>query len=156
MYSLVLVTALVAALISYVIYRLVQFTRFKRTVNRVPGNPTHWLWGSLHEVWLESLCIWVKIWLQFQLSQWLTKYYINIAKYTHYNSVNDCCQFPGLNDEGLAFAVQVVVKYPRSHRAWFGPFKAQTYATHPDTAKEILRTTGLYTVYIGLHSKETR
>ncbi len=60
----------------------------------------------------------------------------------NYNAANVIEQFPGLNDEGLAFAVQVGIKYPRAHRAWLGPFIAQTYATHPDTAKEILRTTG--------------
>ncbi len=30
--------------------KLLNYYRFCKIVNKIPGPPTHWLWGNLHQV----------------------------------------------------------------------------------------------------------
>lgn len=51
-------------------------------------------------------------------------------------------QFPGPNEEGLAFLRERTGRFPRAAQMWFTPLIVLVMITHPETAKLLLKTSG--------------
>ena len=48
---------------------------------------------------------------------------------------------PGFNDEGIRWFHEWTVKYPKALTIWIGPFRPMLITYHPDTCKQVLRST---------------
>ena len=48
---------------------------------------------------------------------------------------------PGINEEGITWLQGWVKKFPRALTLWFGPYMPKVVVVHPETCKQILRST---------------
>ena len=53
-------------------------------------------------------------------------------------------QFPGPDEEGLAFMRETTLKFPRAAGVWLGPLEPLLVTRHSETVRHIVTTAGTY------------
>ena len=53
----------------------------------------------------------------------------------------DLEHFPGFSEDGLMFDFECVQRFKYFHRTWLGPFLSMVQVYHPDTLREVIKTT---------------